>query len=63
MKCPHLITCSVAACKATGKPYVPSLFELDEYCRTHSHSRCPFYLRDITGGAEFMDVRSSVHAG
>lgn len=44
MKCPHLVSHIVCSCKAGGRPYVPSLFELDEYCRTERHSRCPFYL-------------------
>lgn len=44
MKCPHLVSLMVCSCKAGDRPYVPSLFELDEYCRTERHSRCPFYL-------------------
>ncbi|MBA4373950.1 MAG: hypothetical protein C0402_13960 [Thermodesulfovibrio sp.] len=44
MKCPHMVSFLVCSCKAGTRPYVPSLFELDEYCRTPRHSRCPFYL-------------------
>lgn len=54
MKCPYLINCSVEACKATDKPYMPSLFELDEYCRTLSHSKCPFFLRDVIRDSKVM---------
>ncbi len=44
IKCPHLVSLLVCSCKAGDRPYVPSLFELDEYCRTARHARCPFYL-------------------
>lgn len=45
MKCTHLVaTRYVSACSAGGKPYVPSIFELGEYCRTNSHGKCPLYL-------------------
>ncbi len=46
MKCPHLIKRMIASCRAAGnKPYVPSLFELKEYCSTTGHQRCPFYMK------------------
>jgi len=38
---------SISSCKAFDKPYVPSLFELEEYCRTKEHRKCPFYLKDV----------------
>lgn len=44
MKCPHLVNMFVCTCAAEETPYVPSLFELEEYCRNTRHSRCPFYL-------------------
>ncbi len=48
MKCMHLKTVSaVSCCKASERPYVPSLFELVEYCRKRDHRKCPFYLRGI----------------
>jgi hypothetical protein len=46
MKCRHLIA-SRRRCSALDKTYVPSLFELGEYCRTIDHRKCPFYLRGI----------------
>jgi hypothetical protein len=36
-----------ASCKAFERPYIPSMFELEEYCRTKAHRKCPFYLKDI----------------
>jgi hypothetical protein len=35
-----------ASCKAFERPYEPSLFELEEYCRKKDHRRCPLYLKD-----------------
>lgn len=52
MKCPHLIKWVVSSCKALDKTYVPSLFELVEYCRTQEHRKCPFYLRDVVRSYE-----------
>lgn len=48
MKCKHLIASwDISACSALKKPYVPSLFELGEYCRKIDHKKCPFYLRGV----------------
>lgn len=48
MKCAHLIASgSISACSALDRPYVPSLFELVEYCKTVDHKKCPLYLRGI----------------
>ena len=48
MKCSNLIASKViSSCSALDKPYVPSLFELMEYCKTIDHRKCPFYLRGI----------------
>ncbi len=61
MKCTHLIKGSTLFCKALEKLYIPSLFELAEYCRTKEHRRCPFYLKGIicmSGGAG--DTRSAL---
>jgi len=48
MKCSNLIAGrDKASCYALEKPYVPSMFELAEYCKTIDHRKCPFYLRGI----------------
>ena len=49
MKCPHLIKWLTFTCKANEKPYFPSSFQLDEYCKRKLHSRCPFYASNISG--------------
>jgi len=45
MKCPHLIKRVICSCEVLDNQYIPSLFELQEYCRTVSHRKCPFLLR------------------
>lgn len=35
---------TVASCVAKGSPYVPSLFDLEGFCRSGRHALCPFYL-------------------
>ena len=47
MKCPHLIKCVIESCKADCKPYVPSLSELEGYCKNEDHRKCSFYLKDV----------------
>jgi len=32
MKCPYLVRCAISKCKAANPSYMPSLFELQEYC-------------------------------
>jgi hypothetical protein len=44
MKCPHLINWLRAVCKASDKLYTPTAFQINEYCKSVSHPRCPFYL-------------------
>jgi hypothetical protein len=48
MKCGHLSARgNRAACSALETRYVPSRFELGEYCKTGDHRKCPFYLKGI----------------
>ena len=44
MRCPHLLDWTVSSCKADKKPYVPSIYELQEYCTVREHQRCPLYV-------------------
>ncbi|OGW27439.1 MAG: hypothetical protein A2X59_07275 [Nitrospirae bacterium GWC2_42_7] len=60
MKCPHLIKWVIASCKALDKPYIPSIFELDEYCRTKDHRKCPFFLLDINNTSRNVEVGLTV---
>lgn len=44
MKCLYLRCQDNSTCAAGEKPYIPSLFQLKEYCKKWSHRQCPFYL-------------------
>ena len=48
MKCPHLNLWLVAACRIDDTVYVPSSFQLQEYCKKKSHKKCPFFMQKIT---------------
>ncbi|TAN42693.1 MAG: response regulator [Nitrospirae bacterium] len=48
-KCPHLMLTDISSCVAGDLPYVPSIFELEEYCRNVRHLRCPFYAGKKSG--------------
>ncbi len=52
MKCPHLRRWTVAACRIDEKLYVPSVFQLEEYCRTREHRKCPFFVKRLSGRKE-----------
>ena len=43
MKCRLLKGEENPTCTATDSVYMPSSFELEEYCRTDRHRVCPFY--------------------
>jgi hypothetical protein len=49
MKCLHLIKWLTFACKAKENLYFPSCFQLDEYCKTKDHKKCPFFRNMSTG--------------
>jgi hypothetical protein len=67
LKCPFLIESesreSTAECHATERSFEPSSFELEEYCITERHRRCPLY--DQIGGKErtaysLVEIRGEV---
>ena len=33
-----------ASCNADGEPYIPSSFEIRNYCKKHEHKKCPFFV-------------------
>lgn len=45
MECPHLIKWITFFCKAEDKVYAPSAFQINEYCRSAGHVKCPFLLQ------------------
>ena len=48
MKCPHLIKWVIESCKADCRPYVPSLSELEGYCKNQDHRKCSLYRKLVT---------------
>ncbi len=51
MKCTHLVSGrGISSCLALERPYVPSVFELGEYCKKGEHRKCPLLLRATKGG-------------
>ncbi len=44
MKCPYLIKNVHFLCKAENSGYLPSSFQLQEYCKRTEHRKCPFFL-------------------
>ena len=56
MPCPFLRGNYMLSCKALREVYIPSTYELDEYCRHGQHTMCPFYCkREADGRFNFMD--------
>lgn len=45
MKCPHLMKWLSYSCKANEKPYFPSSFQIDEYCKGKFYKKCPFIIK------------------
>lgn len=44
MDCLFLENRCGASCRALKEVYTPSLFELEEYCKSVRYKRCPLYL-------------------
>ncbi len=59
MKCPNITGKYRLSCNAHEKAeiYVPSLFELEEYCKNSRHSRCPLRNQMPEGGTGGDTVR------
>jgi hypothetical protein len=48
MKCEHLtISRAILSCRALGRRYLPSQFEIEEYCKTDAHKKCPLCVKRI----------------
>jgi len=58
MHCPHLLH-GDNSCDVIAPRFTPSEFEIDEYCATEQHLRCPLYqdylLKAVSG---FLKPRS-----
>jgi hypothetical protein len=40
-------TWSVAGCSFNGTPYVPSMHELESYCKTGRREQCPVFSQSL----------------
>lgn len=49
MNCPFMTGNYMLACLAPGCVYIPSIIELDEYCKSGRHAICPFYMKRKDG--------------
>ncbi len=45
MKCKHLKKLYIMICRAKKELYVPSVFQLEEYCMAEGHRKCPFFRK------------------
>ena len=43
MQCSFLEGKRILSCRSLGAVYVPSIFELKEYCTRDGHKKCPFF--------------------
>lgn len=43
MQCPFLEGKRILSCRSLGAVYIPSIFELNEYCTRDRHKKCPFF--------------------
>jgi hypothetical protein len=43
MQCSFLEGRRILSCRSLGAVYIPSIFELDEYCTQDKHKKCPFF--------------------
>lgn len=57
MKCDYLSGEYVLSCTADRGVYIPSLFELEEYCRTTKSTLCPLHHPVAPKEAAAMDHR------
>jgi len=49
MVCPYLSGLYIKYCIAEKYDYVPSIYELREYCKARQHRVCRYYLRTDDG--------------
>lgn len=63
MSCPHLLNWTVSSCRADDKPYIPSIYELQEYCTVGAHERCPLYVWTLSTDTNHCGGRSKGRLG
>lgn len=58
MKCPFLAGKYMYSCSASKEVYVPSVFELEEYCKNTRFKLCPFYYSRIAADERSVSMVS-----
>jgi hypothetical protein len=53
--CPFHLQTDRAACTRVGHPYLPSLAEIEEFCRRGGYRSCPIYAVEGGGGLRLGD--------
>lgn len=51
MECPHFAGMFMKYCVAERETYVPSVYEMREYCQQSQHRVCGIYMRTDNGTA------------
>lgn len=63
-KCPNLVEWLewvILMCKKRDRPYVPNISELQSYCKTKTHNKCPYYkLDNVTPSVKGLNNKSDV---
>ncbi len=49
MECPHFAGMFMKYCVAERETYVPSVYEMREYCQQEQHRVCGIYMRSDNG--------------
>jgi hypothetical protein len=67
MRCNFLSGRYMLLCKIGARPYVPSSFEIREYCKTGRHKVCPLYFsrqdgRDMLSSAGIAAPRDGLQS-
>ncbi len=58
-RCPFFLGRYLLSCKAGEDEYMPSSFEITEYCESYGYKICPIYLKKKTEkdlGVEISDL-------
>ncbi len=64
MYCPFLSGDYMLFCRASRESYIPSNFELDEYCKVERYKMCPFYCKtEARGTLIFTDEADFEQSG
>ena len=58
MKCNFLTGNQVLTCTGHTRLFVPSLFELEKYCRSTEHDQCPLFKKQSGSGQNIYHDQS-----